>query len=173
MRDSRSVQCGVRSRQALRATADSRWPLGGDCVESMTLRSARQRGQAAVELALVLPILALLLITAVDLGRSFYYYTSLANAVRVGAAWATSYAAGYTDTSPTVRQNQIKAIIVDSSHLNPPLATSQVDVTGTTVNAGDQADITATYTFQFITPLARSILGGDLQMRYRIRVTYT
>ena len=134
---------------------------------------ARESGQAAVELALVLPILLLLLVTAVDLGRAYYYYTGLANSVRVGAAWATSYAAGYHDPSPTARQNEIKRVISQNSHLTPPLTTSQINVSGATVSTGDQADITATYTFQFITPLARSLLGGDLQLRYQIRITYT
>jgi hypothetical protein len=48
------------------------------------------RGQSAVELALMMPLLALLLIGAADLGRAFYYYTRLANSVSAGAMFGIS-----------------------------------------------------------------------------------
>ena len=43
------------------------------------------RGQSMVELALTLPLLALILLGTVDLGRAFFYYTRLSNAVHQGA----------------------------------------------------------------------------------------
>ena len=43
------------------------------------------RGQAMVEFALVLPLLALLLVVAIDFGRVFFGWVSLTNAARVGA----------------------------------------------------------------------------------------
>lgn len=48
----------------------------------------RQRGQSLVELALLSPILVLLVLGALDLGRVFYFYAGIANATRVGAAYA-------------------------------------------------------------------------------------
>ena len=51
---------------------------------AVVLRRGR-RGQSAVELALMMPLLALLLLGAADLSRAFYYYTRLANAVSAGA----------------------------------------------------------------------------------------
>ena len=41
-----------------------------------------QAGQSAVEFALVLPILLLLLMGMFDFGRAFYYYNAVANAAR-------------------------------------------------------------------------------------------
>lgn len=46
-----------------------------------------QRGQAAVELALLLPILVLLLFGVVQLARVFYVYHTLHKAVRSGAGF--------------------------------------------------------------------------------------
>ncbi|ADL11781.1 TadE/TadG family type IV pilus assembly protein [Acetohalobium arabaticum] len=45
----------------------------------------RRRGQALVELALVLPVLLLILFGIVEFGRIFHAYLVIANAARVGA----------------------------------------------------------------------------------------
>ncbi len=46
------------------------------------------RGQSLTEFALILPIIALIMIGAIDLGRAYYTKVTLANAVRVGAEYA-------------------------------------------------------------------------------------
>ena len=46
-----------------------------------------RRGQSLVELALLMPLLALILIGAIDLGRAFYQYTQLTNSVQAGALY--------------------------------------------------------------------------------------
>ncbi len=61
------------------------------------------RGQSLTEFALILPILAMIMIGAIDLGRAYYIKVTLANAVRVGAEYAvdpmrwTEYAQNNTD----------------------------------------------------------------------------
>jgi Flp pilus assembly protein TadG len=52
-----------------------------------TTTSRRHRGQDLVELALILPVFALLTMGVVDLGRIFYTYEALANAAREGARY--------------------------------------------------------------------------------------
>jgi Flp pilus assembly protein TadG len=47
------------------------------------------RGQALVELALILPVLVLLAMGTLDLGRAFGAYLSMANAAREGAMYAS------------------------------------------------------------------------------------
>ena len=49
---------------------------------------SRSRGQALVELALVTPVLLVLLLGAVDLGRLFYARITVTNAAREGAMMA-------------------------------------------------------------------------------------
>ena len=60
------------------------------------------RAQALVEFALLLPLLLVLILGAMDLGRVFYYKIVLTNAAREGANTLSRYpadgAAGYTRT---------------------------------------------------------------------------
>ena len=54
-------------------------------------RRKRSRGQSLVEFALVLPVLLLMVLTALDFGRLFPGWVVINNAARVGAnyaAWA-------------------------------------------------------------------------------------
>lgn len=50
---------------------------------------AAYRGQSLVELALLLPLLTLIVVGTIDLGRVFIYYTRLTNAVREGALYGS------------------------------------------------------------------------------------
>ena len=51
--------------------------------------AGRGRGQSLVELALAVPILLLLMLGTIDIGRMFFDYIELRNAVREGAAYAS------------------------------------------------------------------------------------
>jgi Flp pilus assembly protein TadG len=53
------------------------------------LRS-RRRGQALVEMALITPLLFFILLGIVDLGRAYYQYTVMTNAVREGARYVAA-----------------------------------------------------------------------------------
>ena len=48
-------------------------------------REQRTRGQALVEMAVMLPILLLLLLLAIDVGRVFFGWVALNNAARIAA----------------------------------------------------------------------------------------
>jgi len=50
-----------------------------------------ERGQSAVELALLLPVLAAMVFGIVDLGRAFYFNSALANAAREGARYCAIF----------------------------------------------------------------------------------
>ena len=55
----------------------------------MSKTNQKTRGQSLVEMALVLPILLLLVLTFIDLARGVYYYSTLGNAVREGTRYAS------------------------------------------------------------------------------------
>ncbi len=57
-------------------------------------RRSRSRGQSIVELALILPVMMLLVASALDLGRMFYSQITITNAAREGV-----YEAAYSPTS--------------------------------------------------------------------------
>ena len=56
----------------------------------------KARGQALVEMALITPLLVFILLGIVDLGRAYYQYTVMTNAVREGARYA---AVNWSNTS--------------------------------------------------------------------------
>jgi Flp pilus assembly protein TadG/beta-lactam-binding protein with PASTA domain len=68
-------------------------------------RSRVPRGQALVEFALILPILALFLIMALDFGRVFFGWVGITNASRIGANYASAHADSWaTPDSPAKQQ---------------------------------------------------------------------
>ncbi len=57
--------------------------------------TARERGQSLTEMALLLPVLVMLVIGAIDLGRAYFAYVGITNAAREGAR------AGMDNPTPT------------------------------------------------------------------------
>jgi len=61
-----------------------------------------KRGQAAVEMALVAPILILVLLAVVDVGRAMYFYIGVVEAARAGAQYGAQSLATAPDTKGMV-----------------------------------------------------------------------
>ena len=51
----------------------------------------KERGQSLVELALAMPLLLLLMLGTIDIGRVFFTYIELRNAVREGASYGSRF----------------------------------------------------------------------------------
>src|SRR5580658_255563 len=114
-------------------------------------RRARRAGAAAVEFALILPLLVLLVFGCVDLGRSIGAYIIVSNAARVGAEY------GYTPFSYASWQNQVIAAATQEmqgtgSSFNTNQLTVTVTATPTTGNLY-RATVQANYTFALLTSL--------------------
>lgn len=109
--------------------------------------SRRPKGAAAVELAVLLPLLAFLFLIAVDYARIFYYSLTIENCARNGALYASN-AFNY----PMPYSSAAQAAIADGSNLNPPLTASDVTVAnGTDANGNSCVTVTINYTFQTVT----------------------
>jgi len=78
-----------------------------------TLRG--ERGQDLIELALVLPVLLLILVGVVDLGRAFQSYLVITNAAREGARQAAQNAFDTNAIRETALQETRNAGIADSA----------------------------------------------------------
>ena len=126
------------------------------------------RGQAMVEFALVLPILALLLVMAVDFGRVFFGWVALHNASRIAADFAASHTENWATSEDTYR-----ALVrgdLESINCFPPGSGTWTDAdvpdpdypSGTAV--GSPAVVGLECSFELITPLASSILGGQVSV---------
>lgn len=129
-------------------------------------RSAQghSRGQALVELAIILPVLLLVLLLGLDLGRVFFGWVGLNNASRIGA----SYAAAYPDAwdipgNATERASYEAQILADANALNCvlPVPLPEPAFAGGT-DIGDPAQVALTCQFTLITPIVSALLGGTI-----------
>lgn len=125
-------------------------PPGEFCKEEFALliRARKQRrGLAAVELAVLLPLLTFLFMITIDYARIFYYSLTIENCARNAAVFACN-ASNYQMPYSSIAE----AAIADGSNLNPPLTTSNVSVAnGTDANNNPTVTVTVNYTFQTIT----------------------
>ena len=110
-----------------------------------------EAGQALMELALFFPIALLLMLGVVDLGRAFHMYTTLANAAREGARYATS--------NPLDSAGVRAAIEQEASGSNIDLTTSSIIIefpNGTTA-PGNPVKVTITRPMSLVS----SMILGD------------
>jgi Flp pilus assembly protein TadG len=107
----------------------------------VTLNAGRDRGAAAVEFALLLPVLLLLIFGLIDFGRALNAQITLTQAAREGARLAALGQSG------VVSRTQAAA-----TGLNPV----SVAVTACPVGAGAgvNAAVQVGYTFSFVTPVS-------------------
>jgi hypothetical protein len=138
-------------------------------------RKHRTRGQALVEMAIILPVLILLLVMAIDFGRVFFGWVALQNAVRIGADLAaqshTSWPpADNTETENLALTRYQELITQDLQAANCAFTTPHEDPTFTDLDSdgqieyGDLATVEIACSFPLITPLAEGIFGGPVQM---------
>ncbi|HJV26053.1 MAG TPA: TadE/TadG family type IV pilus assembly protein [Aromatoleum sp.] len=97
---------------------------------NMPIALTRQRGVAAVELALVIIFLLLLVAGIVEFGRAFWYYDALTKATRDGARML-SVADRATFTSGTFIGDAKDRVVhtANAANVKPALTSSQVSVT--------------------------------------------
>lgn len=128
------------------------------------LRSG-SRGQALVELALVTPILLLLLLAAIDLGRVYYAQISVENAAREAALVASSSPGGFVPgsacdaaTNPVMcaatREGQGGAVTVSAADVAMTCTPSCSRSYGNTLT------VTVTGHFTLLTPVLWIFTGG-------------
>nr|MBC7243923.1 pilus assembly protein [Chloroflexota bacterium] len=110
-----------------------------------TTKRQRERGESLVELALVLPVLLLILISILDLGRAVYAYHVVANCAREGARFGATAEINPTAVADVVRNTAVG------------LDTSQLSVTVTYPTNAVRVEVS--YNFRLITPLVALAIG--------------
>ena len=143
----------------------------------------RTRGQSLVEFALVLPIIMLLLLTALDFGRVYLGYINLQNMARIASNFAANNPTAWTiSADPVIQAKATQAklkyqneILADAAATNCNLpivagkatapAPTFTDADGDgTPEIGDTAQVGITCTFGVITPVISNIVGGSVQV---------
>jgi TadE-like protein len=133
-----------------------------------------------VEFAIVLPLLALLLVMAIDFGRVFFGWVALQNAARIAADFAARGAGGWPETRDVYRGLLIADMT--ASNCSPPAALDadgdgrwdpadvpdptfqDVDGNGAVTDDGDYARVSLTCDFSVMTPLAGAIVGDPVSI---------
>lgn len=114
-------------------------------------RDRRSRGQSIVELTLLMPVLLLILLGAIDLGRAYYAYVSITNAARVGTEYAME---------PRRPQTDVREKIKDEAAPNITLQDSDITFNTLAWAKGYDLTIEVRTPFTAVTPLISSLWGG-------------
>jgi Flp pilus assembly protein TadG len=130
--------------------------MGGATLSRRAAGLVSDRGAAAVEMALVLPLLLLLVFGIIDFGRMLNAQITLTEAAREGAR------------ASVLGANPGNAVSAASTNLSGVTYTQTACPANPT--AGQNATVTTTYTFKFVTPVGAiagifgGTFGGDLPM---------
>lgn len=128
-----------------------------------TIRS--ESGQAAVEFALVLPILFVFLLAIIQVGIAFSHYVMLTDATRVGARKAILVRIGGATPDQAIQAVRDAAGGLDQNQL-------QVSVDDSDWNlSGSQITVTASYPYVFDIPLlGLSLMSGTITTKAEERL---
>ncbi|KXS40676.1 MAG: TadE family protein [Candidatus Frackibacter sp. T328-2] len=117
----------------------------------MVIQLLRQkRGQALVELALVLPVILLILFGIVEFGRVFHAYLVITNAAREGAR------EGAISNSDSQIQSTVETAVdpsLDLNNLNINISPSQANR-----SRGDSVKVEVKYNVDLFTPVVTQLL---------------
>jgi Flp pilus assembly protein TadG len=124
-------------------------------------RGGQRRGVAAVEFAVLLPLLMLLFVLATDFSRVYYSAVTTTNCARNGALYASDPKAAVESPYASVSE----AALADATNLSPqPTVASQ---TGTDDLGQPYVDVTVTYTFQSVSGYLGS--AGNVKLVRTVR----
>jgi Flp pilus assembly protein TadG len=121
-----------------------------------TLRRRRHRGAAAVEFALVVPLLVMILFGIMEFGYAFFIQASVAGAAREGVR---SYAINWTKASAqsdAIARAESAPGLVPGDFVNATISPSC-----TTTTAGSRTTLTLTYKYRSLTGLLDGILASS------------
>ncbi len=121
----------------------------------------REQAQSLVELALLLPVLLLLVLGTLEIGRSFRTYITLNNATREGARWLT--------THPSDSAGARTLVTTEAARVG--LSASQLTITITPVKSQYQAGDSVTVKVICVYPLLFGALTNIATLSFNTQVT--
>lgn len=130
---------------------------------------SRRRGAAAVEMAIVEPVLLLFALAAVDFGRVVHHYTVVSNAARAGAEYGSLH--GFTTFTRAAWEAGVRAASVDEMLNLPNYSAGDVAIDVVTTTDGDglfRVAVSASYPFHTI--VAWPGLPTATQLSHRVEM---
>ncbi len=130
-------------------------------------RRHRSRGQALVEVALLVPVLLLILVAASDLARVFSTSVSLSSAARAGALEAAQHPSSYQAGQPCdVGDNRVVcAVLTESSGSGLSITASDVALTCNpspcAEGLGNEVTVAVSTQMTLLTPILAPLMGGQ------------
>lgn len=124
--------------------------------------AAREGGYSTVELAAVLPVVALLMFAILDAGRGIVSFTELTNASRAGARVAIVNQSNDSGCASAERTFKCAIAEVGGGLGIAPAEVADVTITGSDcfVPSNCAATVTVDHEFEPITPVIGSIIGS-------------
>jgi len=124
-----------------------------------------QRGQSLVEFALVLPVLLLIVLAGLDVGRAFLGWVGLNSAARVGADFAARNPTAWDVSNPnlTLQAEYTTLITNETKNIGCVVATPEPPTfPALNTEIGSPAHVGLTCQFSIITPLIGAVLPNPL-----------
>lgn len=140
--------------------------------------SRKQRGSQIVELAIVLPVMLVLLGSAAEFGRFFYYYSTLENGVRAGARHAAKWRVTESWEFPETSKMVVYGDFSDTSNgpILPGLTTANVQITANGPSANNIDSVTVkiiNYQYQPIFDLGKLTGVPALSLKVNLNASAT
>ncbi len=135
----------------------------------------RERGASIVELALIAPVMVLLVMGVLDLGRAYRMNIRLENAAREGAAFAQVYPNDVTcgpsgnirgqveREEPSLKATPAFTVVVEGQDAGGTF-TPMSGCTGTVASAGERVRVRVSARYDIMTPLVAQAVGGSLTL---------
>ena len=143
------------------------------------VRQRDERGLALIEFALALPLLAILVLGAVDIGRAYSLATRLTNAAREGARFgqyapeqvattgvctapdSITWMASHEDGSNSWTVNVDKMVGTSATALS---GCRTMQDPAATIRPGDHIRVRVSTSFAILTPLVGQLIGNQVTM---------
>jgi Flp pilus assembly protein TadG len=125
-------------------------------------RRDSSRGQSLVEFAIFVPVLAVILLMAVDLGRVYLGWVTLSNVARIGANYAAQNPVGWMGSGDASVQARYRALMRnDARGINCTLPTTLPGpvFVDSSQAIGSRVRVDLTCRFSLFTPLISNLVG--------------
>lgn len=123
---------------------------------------AQGQGQSLVEFALFVPVLAVILLMAVDLGRVYLGWVTLNNVARIGANYAAQNPEAWSGTGNATIQARYRELMASDAtgiDCDLPATWPAPDFEDSSHAVGTRVSVNLTCDFALITPLLSDLIG--------------